>query len=64
MYSLIRILPKVNNLCCFNFLSLYSDVSNSCDTVLQVCNTQFKIHIRSMDLLYFCSVLNLMIFCA
>ena len=62
MYSLIRILPEVNNLCCFNALSLYSEVSNSCDTVLQVCNTQFKMHVSSMDLLHFGSVLSLMLF--
>ena len=55
-------LPEVNNLCCFNALSLYSEVNNSCDTVLQVCNTQCKIHVRSMDLLHFCSVLSLMLF--
>ena len=64
MYSLIRILPEVNNLCCCNALSLYSEVSKSCDTVLQVCNTQCKIHVHSMDLLYACRVLSLMLFCA
>ena len=62
MYSLIHILPEVNNLCCFNALLLYSEVNNSCDTVLQVCNTQCKIHVSSMDLLHFCSVLSLMLF--
>ena len=46
MYSLILILPEVNNLCCFNALSLNSEVSNSCDPVLQVCNTQFKMHVK------------------
>ena len=53
-------LPEVNNVCCFNALLLYSEVNNSCDTVLQVCNTQCKIHVRSMDLLglHFCSVLK------
>ena len=56
-------LPEVNNLCCFNALLLYSEVNYSCDTVLQVCNTQCKIHVRSMDLLHFCSVLlSLMLF--
>ena len=55
-------LPEVNNLCCFNALSLYSEVNNSCDTVLQFCNTQCKIRVSSMDLLHFCSVLNLMLF--
>ena len=55
-------LPEVNNLCCFNALSLYSEVNNSCDTVLQVCNTQCKIRVSSMDLLHFCSVLSLMLF--
>ena len=53
-------LLEVNNLCCFNAL-LYSEVNNSCDTVLQVCNTQCKIHVRSMDLLHFCSVLSVML---
>ena len=35
-------LPEVNNLCCFNALSLYSEVNNSCDTVLQVCNNSAR----------------------
>ena len=39
-------------------------VNNSCDTVLQVCNTQCKIHVSSVDLIHFCSVLSLMLFCA
>ena len=58
-------LPEVNNLCCFNALLLYSEVNNSCDNVLQVCNTQCKIHVSSIILwIYYISVvlLSLMLF--
>ena len=61
-FNALSLYSEVNNLCCFNALSLYSEVNNSCDTVLQVCNTQCKIHVSSMDLLHFCSVLSLMLF--
>ena len=70
MYSLICILPEVNVGVRYSLLLVFTcfvcilKVNNSCDTVLQVCNTQCKIHVSSVDLIHCCSVLSLMLFCA